>query len=96
MEEANTNNKQRKLVKRKLPRGTSEYQVCNSTELILKHVNLIIFTKFTNYPHAIARLLGLLMIQMMKITTLIMTTKLVLEWSLMSKVMQIKEVMVRI
>jgi pre-rRNA-processing protein TSR1 len=33
MEEANINNKQKKLVKRKLPRGTSEYQVCTSIEL---------------------------------------------------------------
>jgi pre-rRNA-processing protein TSR1 len=33
MEDANINNKEKKLVKRKLPRGTSEYQVCSSVEL---------------------------------------------------------------
>lgn len=30
MKEADISNKQRKLVKRKLPPGTSEYQVCNA------------------------------------------------------------------
>jgi hypothetical protein len=32
MEEAYENNKQRKVVKRKLPRGTSEYQVHRAIE----------------------------------------------------------------
>jgi pre-rRNA-processing protein TSR1 len=32
MKEAEINNKQRKLVKRKLPPGTSEYQVCKVIE----------------------------------------------------------------
>lgn len=41
MEEVDINNKQRKLEKRKLPQGTSEYQVCNSIGIWSTSLNLL-------------------------------------------------------
>jgi hypothetical protein len=79
MKEAEINNKQRKLVKRKLPPGTQNTRFAKllKNECLLSRLEIVI--TFINNPHAVARLLGLL-IQMMKMVTLIMTVMLDLEW----------------
>jgi hypothetical protein len=48
MEEAYENNKQRKVVKRKLPRGTSEYQVNKAIEDIAFIVNIAPYSLIEN------------------------------------------------